>query len=190
MRIAEAPRSQLYQLEHDYRAAKEAKNYRLSQDILQRMIDLIQAHQSSFDEPIDRIRILQSRGLMLEYRERRFRAGLQTSELLRSVAAINIPSICSGQPCEALDPSVCKSRRPLLSRRQAKMCVERINALVDALKIEAFVANREDNHETALTKLQEAVTLHAVLLELQHSARASSRKPKIILRKRSNWANF
>jgi hypothetical protein len=64
-----------------------------------------------------------------------------------------------------LNPADC-SQKAILSRRQKKMCVEKINALCTALKIEAALAARSLDYYRALEKRREAVKIHETIIRV------------------------
>jgi len=175
MKFSKDIRVQYRNLENEYRQLRRNKSYQKAQENLQKMIDVVQDHPMLFDEPHDRIRILQARKLMVSYEEERLRGGRMTPQLLREAAAFSTPSVCLGQPCQELDPQICKSRLATLSSRQTKMCVQKITYICDALKIEAALAVHDLeaalavhdlDYQRVLEKRRMAVKLQKTLVEL------------------------
>lgn len=154
-------------LQSQYYAYRDAKDYDRATETLERMIGLVQNHRTAFDEAEDRIRVLRCQQIMTQVEKNRLTGWTKAqADLLRSAASWSTPSPCLTAPCamsDSMDPAICVARRSTLSSRQARMCVERLNYLCEALKIEAAVALRvaeARDWDLALAKRRQAVELH------------------------------
>lgn len=164
-----AVRNQYRVWEGEYRQFRDAERYREARETLQKMINLIQTHSTVFDEPDDRVKILEARKVMLSINEERIHGGRSVAALYRELAEWSTPSVCLDQPCRAVDPQLCITKRETLSPRQAKMCIEKINAVCHALKIEAALAVQDFDYQQVLEKRQLAVKNHEAVLRLDRN---------------------
>ncbi len=162
-------------LQSEYYRLRDDERYAEARNVLDRMVELIESDRSAFSEPEDRIRVLRAQKVMTEYQEERFSAPSdKLAALLMAAAEMNIPSLCDNQPCARLRPEDCVERKSILSPRRAKMCIERITYVCEALKIEAASEEgRSENPdwELALSKRRDAAALHKSVLRLAASER-------------------
>jgi tetratricopeptide (TPR) repeat protein len=167
-------REQYRALQNTYHVCRDAKQYDEAFSTLEKIIALLENDPAPFDEPEEQIRILRCQQTMIQVeRNEPTSWSKEQAELLRTAASWSTPSVCVTAPCGASDsfePAECLARQPLLSRRQSQMCVERINYICHALKIEAAAALRiaeTRDWNLALTKRQQAAAFHRVLLQIQ-----------------------
>lgn len=153
-------------LDRTFREARRAVNYEAALRAIDEMISLVQQNELEFSEPVDSIRVLQSRRSMLLYSRDRIRGGSTAVKHLRQAAADSTPSVCDDQPCKEFAPDLCVTRRNELSRTQARMCVEKISQISDAFKIEAAIAATEFNYQEALEKRRSAAHYHSFIVML------------------------
>jgi hypothetical protein len=126
---------------------------------LDKMVELLKLYPHCFYEPEDRLRVQNSRISMLKYRlEREARGSTRQLDFLKEAVEFSTPTVCSEGDC-TLRAKSC-SRWTSLSDRQKKMCVERLNAVHIALKLEAALAARHFHFSEALEKRREAASIH------------------------------
>jgi hypothetical protein len=158
------------QLEIKYRQLRKEKMYDQAQEVLEKLTELVVGHPLIFDEVEDRVRVLSARKVMSLCEMKRLQdSSLEIAQLLRQAADWSTPSVCEHEKCARLDPQLCISRRAQLSRRQARMCVEKLSNISDALKIEASFATRKSDIpdlQLALAKRREAATIHSAVVKL------------------------
>lgn len=157
------------ELEGEYRQRRRNKQFREADVVLDGMIRLMSENAKLFDEAEDRIRINRARKAMMCYEQKRMDGSImELVRLLRQAAELGTPSVCSNQPCAKFNPSLCLSRKKVLSKRQGRMCIEKISNVCDALKLEAqFAAGGPlPDLDLALTKRREAAVYHQTILQL------------------------
>jgi hypothetical protein len=155
-----------YALESEFRRLRAEQRYEDAKRTLQRMIEYLEGNHASFGEVEDRIRILKARNSMICYAEARLASGEQLLRFLREAVAFSTPTSCAGQPCAELDPRLCVKRRSLLTPMQTRMCIEKISAEVNALKLEGAHAAHSFDYERALEKRRAAADMHRTVVEL------------------------
>lgn len=102
-----SPRSEYYKLESKLRELDEQESYQQARETAEQMIALVDANREFFDEPEDRIRVLQARTLAMMIKERRFVGGGSVPDLYRQRAEWSTPSACLGQACQGTDVTDC-----------------------------------------------------------------------------------
>jgi|GEM_PF-5000963 len=149
---------------------RKARKFLEARTLLDELIELIQKYPDDFDELSDRVNILEARKVSLLFEEERLRGCTSLPILLREIADLNLPSKCIGHPClPAESGALCVTQQISLSVRHKKMCVERLNALSQALKIEAAHAAHIFDYSAALTKLTLAANMHKSVFNFDSS---------------------
>lgn len=148
-------------------------HYKVALDHLDKMIELLRLYPGCFSESEDRVRIQNFRKSMLKYRvEREARGSMRQLDFLKEAAEWSTPIACLGGDC-TLTANNC-SHWISLSQRQRKMCVEKINAICSAFKLEAAFAAREFDYDETIEKRREAAITHRNVI--QASAQCESEK--------------
>jgi hypothetical protein len=154
-------------LDRTFHEARRSLQYEAALLAIDEMISLVQQNSIEFHEPVDSIRVLKCRRSMLLFNKDRLRGGSIALKHLRQAAADSTPSICDYEPCKEIAPDVCVTRWNELSPKQAKMCLEKITHISEALKIEAAISAGKFNYVEALEKRRLATYYHSFVVEME-----------------------
>lgn len=139
------------------------RNFQKRLETLEEMIGLVKKYPELFEEANDRIKSLEFRKLMTLYDKEREYGSLRQLDFLKEAIECSTPTVCIGKPCP-LDPQRCR-QGAILSKRQRKMCIEKISAVTSKLKIEAAISARALRYDQALFKRREAVRIHQAVVK-------------------------
>lgn len=158
-------RKEYRDLESKFRWLRRNRVYEEAQEILQKMIELIDSQRGSFNEAEDRVRVLQARQFMMAYEAERLSGGESILGFLKEAASWSTPSICLDKPCPEFEPQIC-AHRVVLSPMQKSMCIQRFRYIANALKIEAAMAVPAFDYQRALENWRNAAKVAKAVAEL------------------------